>query len=198
MTRQHGRKPIKAKGHTPNGSVIKGGGKINTRGRSLHEIEGITPSYYMPPVPIANLTASELKTLGVNDLELDREIMSWLRRLAIHPRVPDRAMRQLAPNDVPYLHVGRLTATSKFPWWQIESLRLNDAGIPERDLDHQGTEPRFHAILVYPPIPPPPMLIAAFDEAVGGKLTNRGDGGPTPNQPRGSGSHLPDKREVRR
>lgn len=190
---QIGRKPIKAK--RP-GLIDPGRGRIRTGGKSLHEHWGIRPDMRMPTVVVASLHASDLKRVTVHDKRLSEEIRSWLRRLALHPRVNSFAMREISPTGVPHLHCGRLSAISQFPWWQIESVKLGPDGLPMRDYEHVGPDERFHSILIYPPIPPPSDLVRVLDQAADGALTNRTDGGPTPESPRGTGSHLPTKRGI--
>jgi hypothetical protein len=48
-----------------------------------------------------------------------------------------------------------------------------------------------------PAIPPPRELVEALDELSGRKLSNRGDGGPTPTNPTAGGSGIPKGRVKR-
>lgn len=159
--------------------------------RSLHERAGLKPDYRLPTVEICRLEAKDFKAVVGLSTDLHGEVMSWLRRLALHPSTPNEAWI-----DGIHLHVFSLAAVSQWPWWQIESIRVGPNGEPERDREYEGDEARFHSIFVYPAIPPPPDLLAAIDQATGGKLSDRKDGGPTPAAPRGTGLNLPTKRPV--
>lgn len=160
--------------------------------RSLHDREGLRPDFRMPTVEICRLEAKDFKRFAVTDPELHGTVMEWLRLLALHPATPGEAMRERG-----HLHVFSLAAISQFPWWQIESIRLDPGGKPIPDRSQDWGEPRFQSVLVYPAIRPPVSLVEAMDEANDGKLSRRGDGGPKPGQRAGTGL-LPPKTPLRR
>ncbi len=161
------------------------------------QFQNQTRNVFLPTVPIARLTPGDFKRMRTHSPQLMPLVDEWLRKLALHPRTPANAMRVSGQ-----VHIYSLGAISAWPWWQVESINVNEAGMPERDHEAEAEagdgQDLFHGIVFGAAVHPPVALIEAMDEASGQKLTNRVDGGPTPAKPRGTGPNLPEKRPVKR
>ena len=162
--------------------------------KSLHEQAGLTPNLRLPVVAIAALPARDFKAAANHHQELHRVVMAWLVKLSRHPSTPARARRAVGPDGAEIVQIFAVEAINQAPWWRCLVAELDEAGRLQRSADKPD---EVESMYFTPAVAPPRELVEALDEMSGHKLTNRGDGGPTPANPTVGGTGIAKGRVIR-